>query len=319
VGEVAYRRMRAEEREPFLALMEAAFVDEDPGLFARYLDHDPLLGPEDTLVAVEGGAIVSAVQVFTRRLRLRGETVLLGGIGSVATRPACEGRGLASALLRGAVDDMQARGMTLSLLFTGRQGFYGRLGWVALPHPVWAVRHRDALPPQGARGFTDADLPAVRALYDAYAARRPGATIRDDAYWRGQLRFAGNPDERFDVVERGGRVVAYARRIPFHGTWRIMEYGRADDAAEALAGLIVSLVQGDAPLLVPAGDPALGAALAARADACDDVAFPEQMWRVIDDRRARALAGASPEAADAEVLAALVTGPASVFWPSDRF
>jgi predicted N-acetyltransferase YhbS len=311
--------MREGERDGFLALMERAFADEDASHFARYLDEDPLLGNEDTLLAVEGGRIVSALQVFTRTIRLRGQPVALGGIGSVATHPEHEGRGLASELLRRAIRTMGARGMAISLLFTARPAFYRRLGWVDVRHPVLVVRGGAAGSSAGAESFVPRDLPRIRDLYARYSGSRDGTTIRDDRYWHAQLRFAGSPDEHFAVARRDGRIVAYARRIPFLGLARIMEHGCEPGAEADLAGLLLSLGLADAPLFVPACDVGLERALVRAGARCETVMFPDQMWRVIDGRRLRAIAGVGEDLDDAALLEALVRAPGGVYWPSDRF
>lgn len=316
---VEYRTMRDGERDAFLALMATAFADEDPTHFAGYLDEDPLLGNEDTLLAVEAGRIVSAVQVFTRTIRLRGQPVALGGIGSVATHPEHAGRGLASELLRRAIDTMRTRGMAISLLFTARTGFYRRLGWVDVRHPVLVVRGGAGRPRAGAEALCPGDLPRIRDLYARYSGSRDGTTIRDERYWLAQLRFAGSPDEHFAVARRGGRIVAYARRIPFVGLARIMEHGCEPGAEVDLAGLLLSIKPEDAPLFVPACDADLERALVRTGARCETVMFPDQMWRVIDGRRLRAIAGVGEEVGDAALLETLVRAPGGVYWPSDRF
>jgi predicted N-acetyltransferase YhbS len=318
-GMVEYRTLREREREAFLDLMEAAFVDEQRAHFARYLDHDPRLGCDDTLVALDAGRIVAAVQIFTRQIRLRGEAVLLGGIGSVGTHPEFERRGLSTALLRRAIDEMGDRGMALSLLFTGRTSFYQRLDWVQIPHPLLVVRRRAGPCANPGRSFRDSDLPAVRRLYDAYSGSRDGVTVRDDIYWRAQLRFAGQLDEHFVVLERDGAIVAYARRIRFLTLARIIEHGCVSGREGDLAELLLSLAPADAPLFLPHCDAVLESALGARADSCEQIAFPDQMWRVLDRSRLLALADADATIDDAALLAALVSGPDRVYWPSDRF
>lgn len=316
---VEYRRLREGEREAFLDLMEAAFVDEQRAHFARYLDHDPLLGHDETLVALDAGRIVAAVQIFTRTIGLRGEPVLLGGIGSVGTHPEFERRGLSSELLRRAIDEMGDRGMALSLLFTGRTSFYQRLGWVQIPHPLLVARRRDHAGDGVGRAFRSADLPAVQRVYDGYSGTRDGATLRDEVYWRAQLRFAGQLDEHFVVLERAGRIVAYARRIRFHTLARIIEHGCERGHEGDLAELLLSLAPADAPIFLPHCDAVLEAALAARAASCDRIAFPDQMWRVLDRTRLVALAEVDATIDDASLLGALVSGPDAVFWPADRF
>jgi len=319
LGTVDYRTLRDGEREEFLDLMDAAFVDEERAHFARYLDHDPLLGHEDTLVATDDGRIVAAVQIFTRTIRLRGEPVLLGGIGSVGTHPEFERRGLATSLLRRAIDEMRQRGMLLSLLFSGRTSFYQRLGWVQIPHPLLVVRGRTEVQAVAGRLFRDSDLSAIQRLYDAYSGSRDGATLRDEVYWRAQLRFAGQPDEHFVVLERAGRIVAYARRIRFLTLARIIEHGCAPGDEGELAELLLSMTPDDAPVFMPHCDATLEAALVARAGSVDRIVFPDQMWRVVDRPRLLALAEADATIDDASLLTALIAGPDRVYWPSDRF
>lgn len=311
--------MRADERAPFLALMKAAFVDEDTAHFARYLDEDPRLSHRDTLVAVDGERLVSAVQIFTRTVGLRGAAVPLGGIGSVATHPDYERRGHSTELLRRAIAEMQRRKMALSLLFTGRTSFYERLGWVAIPHPLLVVRRGERAGAPVGRAFEPADLEPVKRLYRHYSGPRDGTTRRDDAYWTGQLRFAGNPGERFRVLERDGRIVAYARHITFLNLARIIEHGCAPGCEGELAELLLAMAPADAPLFVPRCDARLEAELRSRSASCDEVGFPDQMWRVLDRDRLESLARERSGEDDRALLAALVSGDDHVYWPSDRF
>lgn len=312
------RRLRRGERDAFLDLAETAFGGQRD-MFARYLETDPALSEDDTFVAVEGDTLLSGLQIFTKRIRLRGEEVGLGGIGTVATHPAHERRGLASALLRSAIAEMERRGMALSLLFAARIGFYARLGWSAIPYPVWSI-HRGSAEPAPGRPLCDADQPAVRRLYDAYCASIDLTSIRDGAYWAGQLAYAGNPDEAFRVAERAGRVVAYARRIEFFKLARAMEYARADGAEGELAGLLLELAPRDGALLAPrAPDPELAAALARAGARVDEVRFPDAMWRVLDRPRLLTLADLGERASDEEILRELVDRESALYWTSDRF
>jgi predicted acetyltransferase len=313
------RTLQRSERGAFIDLMRAAF--DETFMFDRYLDHDRGLGDGDTLVALVDGRIVSAVQIFTRAIRLRGREIRLGGIGSVATHPDFERRGISSELLRRAIAEMKRRGMALSLLFTGRVSFYERLDWVRIDHPV-RVLHRGSTVDgvEGIEPFDEADLDEIKALYGAYCAERDLTTYRDDAYWAGQLRCAGNPDEDFRVLRRDGRIRAYVRCIPFEGLVRVSEFGRVEDAAEDLARLLLTITPDERPLFLPeAGDAAMLCALEDRAAKLDAIAFPDQMWRVLDRPRLAELDDEDGEGDDAALLTRLVGRPGATYWPSDRF
>ncbi len=315
------RPMRAGEEEPLLDLLEGAFGLG--GIFQRYMDRDPLLRPEDTLLALDDHGPISCVQIFSKRIRLRGETVALGGIGSVATADNYRKQGLASELLSRAIREMEQRDMALALLFTGLFDFYQRLGFRSVPQ-ARRLLHRPRPPTEPAlelsvRPFQRADLEAISALYESYSATFEVCTVRDASYWQGQLGYAGTPDEDFRLVERGGRVVAYARCIELEGARVAMEFARSECAAPELAALLLALTPEDRPLVCPqAPDPELDQALAGTGARLETVADPTLFWRVLD-RPSLARLAQLPTADDEELLAALVGGSRALYWPSDRF
>jgi len=313
---VAIRALREREREDVLDLLEQAFGER--ALFAAYMDHDPGYRPEDFLVDVEDGRMRSCVQLFEKRIRLRGRQVRLGGIGSVATAPADRRKGLAGELMRRQTQAMRERGMAVGLLFAGPVPFYEALGWHALPLRSVALA-ADGRTNVG-RPLRSADLPAVRALYDAFNCELDGATIRDAAYWTGQLRYAGSPDEDFCVVERAGRLVAYARVIELSGVRMLMEYAHAEDARAELAHLIASRAPTRGAMIARlAPDPALDAALAAAGLASTELADRSTMWRVLDTPTLAALAGLPKDSDHGEILSALFGDQRAHYWYSDRF
>jgi predicted N-acetyltransferase YhbS len=323
MGAYIFRTMETREQEAVLDLLERVFGERS--IFDLYLRHDPALGPRDTLVAFCNEEPVSCVQIFTKRVRLRGKAALLGGIGSVATDPNHRHRGLASELLRRSIEEMQARGIVLSLLFTGRISFYERLGWVAIPQTRLALhkgRELDARSPDGVRirRFREPDLPRVERLYEAYTEGFETGSIRDHGYWEGQLRYAGSPGEDFYVTERDDRLVAYARKVSLEGAVVAMEYAREADAAGSLAALLAKLIPSDGALILPwGGDEALEEALRGQADRIDRFPDKSLMWRALDVGVLADLAGAPPSTEDAPLLEALVGGPRALYWPSDRF
>ena len=312
--------MRADERVPVLDLLERAFGERE--LFARYMDFDPAYAPDDFLLAVEDGRPISSVQIFTKTIRLRGSEVRLGGIGSVATDPGHQKRGLASELLRRQHERMRERSLVLGLLFSTWE-FYEKLGWERLPARALAVHATEARgdAPAGVttREFRPGDLDAVRALYDAYSRRFDGTTLRDAAYWEGQLRYAGAPGESFRVATDGAGLVAYARRVDLAAPCA-MEFACREDGADALAALLVELAPQRGALVVrlPPGT-SLEPPLRERANRVDVTRDPTLMWRVLERAPLEALAGLSQAASDRDVLTTLLADPPAHFWLSDRF
>ena len=217
------------------------------------------------------------------------------------------------------VEEMQTRGMALSLLFTGRFTFYEPLGWVSIPQSRLSFHARPG-EPQSGRPFRRPDRADVERLYERYSMDLETRTTRDARYWDGQLAYAGSPDEEFRVLERDGRIVAYARRVRLFGTWVVMEYAREPDSAAELARLIEGLSPEGGSLILPWGDDRdLGDELRCRARRLDPFPDPSSMWRILDRPLLCNLAELPLETEDAALLSTLVGGPRALYWPSDRF
>jgi GNAT superfamily N-acetyltransferase len=351
------RLLRDDEREALVALLDGWDTPDGwPGsagdLFRRYLDRDPTFAPRNVVVAERAGRLVGCVQIFPRALRARAGgaadgplvAVPVGGIGSVFTRPEARGRGVASALLERAVAEMRTRGLELSVLFASRHAFYERLGWQLVPRPraLWLRGDDAATPSRPADRFDAArDLADAFALHEAHSGARAGTWLRDAAFFRAQLAFAGNPGEDFLLArDASGHLLAYARAAVLEGVLLATELARRPepDAAEALADLVLALLQ---PLerdpLAPPGrssaalrsllvapcleDRALLDALVRRRVDCKPFASRDAMLRLVDaEALARRIAvPRAPGEDDAAWLGRAFPPQRLVLWPADRF
>jgi predicted N-acetyltransferase YhbS len=322
VSDLVIREMREDEQQGVLDLLEHAFGVRE--VFVRYMSCDPLLCSADTLLAVVDDTPVSCLQIFSKEIRLRGNTVKIGGIGSVATAASYRRQGLAGRLLARAITEMQRRGMVLSLLFTGLQGFYERQGYVPVTRRYLVLhppsQRLDLPEAAGSRDFAPGDLATVQRLYDSYCDAFECSTVRDSSYWEGQLVYAGNPDEIFQVTEREGRITAYARMIEMNGAQIVTEFARRPDAPGELAVLLANLAPTGRPMICPrAPDPQLQQRLQGLGLWLDDWRTSDSLWRVIDRDAAVRLAGLQDTSEAPALIRALVGSGQSVYWPSDRF
>lgn len=319
------RTIRPGERDAVLDLL-ANWLN-DRAFFARYLVSDPTFRDDLCFVAVDQGRIVSTLQVFRKRIRLLGAAVEVAAVGNVFTAAEHRDRRLASQLVEMAGTAMLEHGFDLSLLFATRIPFYGRLGWQSHPRQLTFIEAApgDASGDFTIRRFNPADLPSVVAIYDAYNARHDGTTVRDPAYWQGQLRYAGNPHEDFFVAEDGGRVVAYARGAHLYGFYVIMEHGHLAGLDAALTQLVQRLHCGparDLPGTIAhlSVAPATRGALTAKGLILRDVEDAFWMWRVVSAERLAAKIGLPPAECERQDLFFRLFPPGqSLYWTSDRF
>lgn len=144
--------------------------------------------------------------------------VRMDGIGGVKTPEQHRNKGYSRRVLEAAVERMRAGDAALSTLY-GIPHYYPKFGFATLgpEYTLWLRRldTRDALPGGiTGRAGRPGDLPALQRIYRDETARAHGALLRDDDWWIWErLADALEPDRgEVRVVERAGRVVAYAWR-----------------------------------------------------------------------------------------------------------
>jgi GNAT superfamily N-acetyltransferase len=321
MASIIFRTIATDERDAVLDLL-ADWLN-DRAFFARYFEHDPAFRDDLCFVAVDGGRIVSTLQVFRKRVHVDGATLAVGGVGNVYTDPAYRTAGLATALLERALAAMAAQGFDASLLFASQLDFYARLGWRTLPRVLSFIEPGGTSAPGAAAVFEPRrDLDQVMAVYAVHSVPVAGATARDAAYWAGQLRYAGNPDERFVVTRRDECVVAYARATTLYGFNTIVEHGCLPGEEPALADLVLHLHHG-APtgtIAQLAPSVSLEQQLVARGLSVKSVDDHSWMWRAIDPERLAWTLGV-PQATVTRnaCFAELFPAGRSRYWLSDRF
>lgn len=94
-----------------------------PKLFADGKDSE-----KDTYFLVEDGEVKACVLVYPIEYEICGEKVRMGGIGNVATRLDCRGRGFMKMLMDKAASDMEKDGFDMSVL-GGRRHRYNIHGY----------------------------------------------------------------------------------------------------------------------------------------------------------------------------------------------
>lgn len=325
MNEIEFRSISSDERDAVLDLL--AHWLNDRAFFARYFHHDPTFRDDLCFVAVDRGRIVSTLQVFRKQVRIDGAVVQVAGVGNVFTAEQYRESGLASQLLTRAVAAMDEHEFDLSLLFATRLVFYGRHGWQS------HVRHLVFIEPAAVAStgpydivrFVDADLDAVMQIYDDYTTGLSGSTVRDQRYWLGQLRYAGNPHEDFLVARDNDEIVAYARGTSLYDFYVIMEHACLPGYEDALAHLICRLHTTEAAALPGtitqlAIAPAVQAHLRSRGLNLRSVEDMFWMWRIISPQRLATKLGVSTSAlAGDDVYYRLLPPERSVFWIADRF
>lgn len=294
---------RADQREPLLALMDAA-LRPDRTATRVWDDYPVALGPDNLdglLLVEEDGVPVAGLSSLVRRFRTSWGDLPVAVIGSVATAPARRGRGLCRSLL----DDLLARlrrdGVPLAALWSGHPEFYAGRGFRPAGLEMHAVldgwRAGPAAPGVGlaVRDYRPEDLPEVVRLYERHELRThrpPGDAGRLYAMPGTRGLVAAGPD---------GAVTGYAfcgRGLDFPGY--VLEWAGAPPVLAAVLEEARRRHGARAVLLPQSTEPAAralaagGAALAAR---------PSGLWAVLRPDLLAAAARAAGAAAPAASMA----------------
>jgi predicted N-acetyltransferase YhbS len=237
-------------------LLESAFPEATRSLFVAHTEDDSTFRLRHGRVAVVHGQIAAYVRIFARRMLVRGVPVAGGGIGSVATAAGGRSGGLATALLRDAIEQMRREGMALSFLFTGIPGFYERVGFRIVREPQFTASRAEILaaattPQFDVRPLAEADAAQVARLYTRAIAGSAGAIARTRRTSADALHWL-DESASFVACEPGtDRVAGYLRS-------RCRTFGHQVLEAETLPGYQAAIA-------------ALLAAVARQPCACGDV------------------------------------------------
>lgn len=183
--------------------------------------------------ALDDGALVARVAAHSYESWWHGRRVATCGIAGVTVAPEHRGTGLLRPLVEAALESAAARGEVVSTLYPTAAGIYRSLGYELVTSLDTIEVGTDELAGVATptrtrtRRATAADLPAVRALYDVWAAAQNGPLTRTGP------RFAtSDEDVLADVtaislaVDPDGTVVGYAtwdRGAGYDPTTSVME------------------------------------------------------------------------------------------------
>jgi predicted N-acetyltransferase YhbS len=237
-------------------LCAAAFPGVPREYFVRSVRNDPDWQPWQTRILLEGGVVVSTVQVFHREVAFAGRWVPCAGIGNVATHPAFRHRGYASALMRDCLQLCRQKGYALSLLFTGIPRFYRRFGYRTLPTVRnWLASEGSAKTEPRVREVCAGDWASVRALHEMDGVGRPVVVRRDLRRWELLDRSAISNCPRWLVHGGPIGVEGYLRLDVLDGQWTITEYVAPD--AHTLSAMVQEALRqsGERELVVDSLDP----------------------------------------------------------------
>lgn len=200
-------------------LLGRAFPGADPAMFVAQTERDRTFRVRYGRVAVgDGGRVIGWVRIFRRQMTIRGEFVAAGGLGQVAADAEARGSGVASALLRDAIEVMRDDGMAVSFLFTGIPALYEQVGYRIVREPFFEFDALEAAELMGGEEYAVTSIPSAflgRSSCDMVA--RSGAGFGETGRIVRRMPSHREPwdEERWLGEDRKGRLATTSGDMPF--------------------------------------------------------------------------------------------------------
>ena len=209
---IRYRVARRADIEPLVELSLRAYRVSSAEARREFFSDHPRFGLKDVRVGELEGELVGSLVLYPLDAFVRGASVPVVGIGSVAVSPEHRRRGVADALVRSALREMKEREDAWSMLYSFRGDFYRRFGWGLVETPTMLSVPPTALPAsddaQRVRRLAASDRPLVQALYDRFARERGHFMLaRRPAWW--ERRLWGYEGEWLVYERRRGHIEGY--------------------------------------------------------------------------------------------------------------
>ncbi|MBS4179361.1 GNAT family N-acetyltransferase [Lederbergia citrea] len=209
---------------------------EDKSFFQERLELEEDYDYNTTWIAIVNGKIAAAVQIFPYFITFEKAVLKVGGIGNVATLPDYRGMSLTQTILKRQSEWMKSNGFDLSLLFTGINPFYEKIGWQTFPIYSQILRKSPEIPSFNYEitEFSNGDLEEIKSLYQVYCGKFVGSRIRSSTYWEAQLSKSSN----FLIAKDENEVVAYLRYRCIEGNIMIDECCHDEGYENAVLSLL---------------------------------------------------------------------------------
>ncbi|MGM9988212.1 MAG: enhanced intracellular survival protein Eis [Bacillaceae bacterium] len=230
-----YRTLRESELEQWFdhcvyVFNEGQYDEVFRNRFVNHYYQDPTASLERIFVAVDDGEIASTVRIFKREIFIEDTLLSMGGIGEVSTKPQYRGQGIASKLMKMAIEKMKEEHLEISLLGTGVPSFYEKLGWksIIMYYHVHEVSKHENFTYHIRKMDYEKDWKAIKELHDFYVRKINGSVNRnEDIYWQQWIKTE-NP-QGWVVEDSNSQLEAYVFGEVENDIFIVKEYGAKNE------------------------------------------------------------------------------------------
>ncbi len=205
------REIRKEDFDNFIRVYCGAYpgVDIIPEKMAENLEKRLESKTSKTLVAEgDDGRILGGYTLYDFEIYQNYNELTMGGIGSVCVALDSKKQGVAKALIMDALQRMQEKNISTSILYPFRHDFYQKMGWGQVGEVKEYMFNPNSLPIDERRLYVrrsyETDLEGISVCYDRFARAGNCLAKRSERVWQFKLK---NPN--IFVFEKDGEIQGY--------------------------------------------------------------------------------------------------------------
>ncbi len=178
-----------------------------------------------TRVLVYEGKIASTIEIFPTLMWFEGNKIKNAGIGSVATDPDFQGRGLGIKIVKDTNNFAKNKGFKVATLFTSIFDFYAKAGYFRVTYPFYEIGEVYSVP-QGKKvvTFRPAFLKDVVKIHRKYNSPLVGPVVKDEELYMRSFSFLNEDTWLFMLAYDGNEFTGFIRAREFKNTLEVLEF-----------------------------------------------------------------------------------------------
>ncbi len=183
---------------------------------------------KNAVAALDGKALLGALELVPYKISLRGTLVDASYIVGVCTAPEARGRGVATKLMRGAIEKQGKRREVLSLLYPFSYSFYNRMGYAPCYQQARCEIPFERMPAThySGRFFRPSlnDFTALSNVYENFCKGKNGFVRRTKAEWKFIFEMLNLENGHLYAYENEvGTVTAYMSFVKTTERFHVLE------------------------------------------------------------------------------------------------
>jgi len=197
-----------------MALSQFAFQYKRTPAELEDIKYNFIHEPGDRWAVLIDGQLAAQAVVLDLQTYIAGRPFHMGGVAGVATWPEYRRQGLVGKLLVHSLQEMKAKGQTLSFLAPFAFGFYRKFGWGTYTDIKTYTIQANQLPPRSSYSGKIGRVTGyehVQNIYEAYASQYNGTLLRTKFWWERRIskRKPGQIARYTDAAGNGQGYIIY--------------------------------------------------------------------------------------------------------------